>query len=635
MIETNLSFRLPPPWENKSFETDQIGPINFLVGPNGSGKSQFARVLSKQLQSIAGNAHLVRLLGTDRLEGMEQTGTLGRFHEDGFRRREFGDLKNAGEQGSGLDTFVLLEERIDLRIQIQATLSNLFNREISLEWNEGFLIPTAARSGEGASYRLDREECHGIKELLVLLTHLYDDKRQYLIIDEPELNLHPQYQAFFMQEVRKLAGDPSNDSKKRIIFLITHSPFILEFKTSEDLKSIISFDLNYSKPTQIAQLDLDISSTGSFIRRFNAHHKQLFFSDNPVFVEGINDAQFIEAMMEARGVSVAGAGSCIIDAGGVEEVNQYLNLCLGLGKQAHFVFDLDSLFRGNLRACIKDDESIQSFLASAGLGHDFARYCGQLDRKLTCLIDCIICRPLTECLKPLEKLLEGYGERRTWDKETFAKARRAVMTAISKYKEHIVSVTSRQLVEDVEGHRDQILSTLKQKNIYVLPGGTLERYLPNYVGDEYDGGEKAKRHAVNSELNELSNLSTEEDFSNRYGQLYEIVCKLPSKLDVDVEPVLRNHLVRYIVEFQMMVTDNPSWQQDRIQARLHEVFSPTAGVFAIQNFTRCEDKKFSATIEIMKMLGQGKRTVQVTDETNAGMGRFTIEAVENNIGDAA
>ena len=292
---------------------------------------------------------------------MEQTGTLGRFHEDGFRRRKFGDLKIAGEQGSGLDTFVLLEERIDLRIQIQATLSNLFNREISLEWNEGFLIPTAARSGEGASYRLDREECHGIKELLVLLTHLYDDERQYLIIDEPELHLHPQYQAFFMQEVRKLAGDPSNDSKKRIIFLITHSPFILEFKTSEDLKSIISFDLNYSKPTQIAQLDLDISSTGSFIQRFNAHHKQLFFSDNPVFVEGINDAQFIEAMMEARGISVAGAGSCIIDAGGVEEVNQYLKLCLGLGKQAHFVFDLDSLFRGNLRACIKDDESIQSF----------------------------------------------------------------------------------------------------------------------------------------------------------------------------------------------------------------------------------------------------------------------------------
>ena len=109
--------------------------------------------------------------------------------------------------------------------------------------------------------------------------------------------------------------------------------------------------------------------------------------------------------MAARGVSVAGAGSCIIDASGVEEVNQYLKLCLGLGKQAHFLYDLDSLFSGNLRACIKDDESIQSFLASAGLGNDFVRYCGQLDRKLTCLIDRILSTPLTEPLKRLGEFL--------------------------------------------------------------------------------------------------------------------------------------------------------------------------------------------------------------------------------------
>ena len=639
MIKTNLSFPLPPPWENKSFETDQVGPINSLVGPNGSGKSQFARVLSNQLQNLAGNSHLVRLLGTDRLEGMEQTATLGHFgsrkFSDGFSKRQFGDLKQAGAAGSGIDTFVLLEERMDLRIQIQATLSHLFEREMSLEWNAGFLIPTAARSGNGVSYRLDREECHGIKELLVLLTHLYDDKHQYLIIDEPELNLHPQYQAFFMQEVRKLAGDPSTDSKKKVIFLITHSPFILDLRTSEDLKSIISFDLKYSEPTQIAQLGLDIHSPNHFIRRLNAHHKQLFFSDNPVFVEGIHDAWLIEAMMQARGISVAGAGSCIIDAGGAEEINQYLKLCLGLGKHAHFLYDLDSLFRGNLRACIKGDESIQSFLASAGLGNDFVRYCGQLDGKLTCLIDWILSTPLTECLKPLGKFLQGYGQRCKWDKGKLANARRAVMTAISKYRDDVVSVTSRQLVEDIEGHREQILAVLKQKNIYVLPAGTLEQYLPNYSGDEYNLSEKAKGHAVYSELNELSNLSSEEELSNRYGQLYDVVGNLPSKTDIDVEPVLRNHLIRYIVEFQMMVTDNPSWQQDKIQARLNEVLPPTVGVFSVQNFIRQEGKTFSATIEIMEMLGQGRRIVQVTDETNAGMGNFKIETVSMISEDAA
>ncbi len=629
MINFDLSFPLPPPWENKSFETDQIGPINFLVGPNGSGKSQFAHVLSMQLRNVAGGAHLVRLLGTDRLEGMEQTTTLGSFRADnfseGFRKREFGNLKNAGAQGSGIDTIVILEERMDLRIQIQATLSHLFNREIALEWDSGNLIPMVARSGGGASYRLDREECHGIKELLVLLTHLYDDQRHYLIIDEPELNLHPQYQAFFMQEVRKLT-----DSKKKVVFLITHSPFILNLRTSEDLKSIVSFDLKYAVPTQVAQLGLDIHSPNHFIRRLNAHHKQLFFSDNPVFVEGIHDAWLIEAMMDARGASVAGAGSCIIDAGGAEEVNQYLKLCLGLGKHAHFLYDLDSLFHGNLRGCIRDDTSIQSFLASAGLGNDFARYCGQLDGKLTCLIDQMLITPLTGCLKPLGEFLQEHGARCKWDKRKWANARRAMMTAISKYRDDVVSAASRQLVEDIEGHREQILTVLKQKNIYVLPAGTLEQYLPNYSGDEYNLSEKAKRQAVYSELNELGNLCTEEELSNRYGQLYEVVCNLPSKPDVNVEPVLRDYLSDYFHELQKTAKNNPDWQQDKIQERLNAVLPSTSVVFSIQRFDRHKGEKFGATIEIIEMLGQGKRIVQVSDKTNAGMGDFKIESVQKN-----
>jgi hypothetical protein len=116
----------------------------------------------------------------------------------------------------------------------------------------------------------------------------------------------------------------------------------------------------------------------------------LFFSDDPIFVEGILDAQFVETLQEARGVSVAGAGSCIIDAGGCEEVNHYLELCSAFGKKAHFLYDLDSLFTGNLRACVRTDGSLQNFLANIGVGSDFAKYCGELDRCLTGLIDKLI-----------------------------------------------------------------------------------------------------------------------------------------------------------------------------------------------------------------------------------------------------
>lgn len=628
MINTNLSFPLPSPWEGKSFETNQIGPINFLVGPNGSGKSRFASALFDQLNQ-GGNA---RLLGTDRLKEMADPGAIRSFVSDpfagGFAKNRFDYLKTAGAEGSGIDTIVLLEERMDLRIQVEATLSHLFDREIILEWDSGNLVGKIRRRGGNESYRLDREECHGIKELLVLLTHLYDDKRHYLIIDEPELNLHPQYQAFFMQEVRKLSGNPSTDGKKKIIFLITHSPFILDFRSEDDLKSVISFSLDYSTPKQIANLNLYMSSTPfSLTRRLNAHHKQLFFSDNPIFVEGILDARLVEAIQEARGGSVAGAGSCIIDVGGAEEVNHYLKLCKGLGKEAHFLYDLDSLFSGNLRSCIKDDKIIESFLVSAGLGNNIAKYCGALDRKLTCLVDRLLTVSLTGQLTRLGDFLQNLGKRDQWEKGQWAKARTAVMTAISRYREDVESVSNED-VADIEGRIKQIVTAMKGKNIHLLPGGTIERYLPCYCGDEYELAENAKQQAVSDEIQKLSKPLTEEELSSRYGELYNAIRALPSKADVDVNLVLCNYLSDYIHSLQKTIVSNSGWSEDQIQNRLNTLQPSLASVFSIRKLERGQQGEFSATIEIAEMLGQGKRFTQISHRTNAGMGEFEIESTQ-------
>ena len=131
------------------------------------------------------------------------------------------------------------------------------------------------RRQDGVPYRLDRDECHGIKELLILLTHLYDDKIRYLIVDEPELNLHPQYQAFFMQEVRKITEHPTADSPEKVIFLITHSPFIVDLRSEDDLNSTILFDRAYSQPQQVANLNLEFSSLTLHAGRLNAHHRSL------------------------------------------------------------------------------------------------------------------------------------------------------------------------------------------------------------------------------------------------------------------------------------------------------------------------------------------------------------------------
>ena len=324
MIDEQITVPLPVPWPQGKFKTEVVGPINYLVGPNGSGKSRFAAELLSQLRSRPGGA---RLLGTDRLREMADPGTVGTYWGDHFRsgyaKSSFDQLRQAGAEGSGIDTILLLEDRMDLRIQIEATLSHLFGRDVVFEWDAGNLVPKATRRKGGESYRLDRDECHGIKELFVLLTHLYNHQHRYLIIDEPELNLHPQYQAFFMQEVRKVAGRPGGPREKKVVFLITHSPFILDLRLEDDIKSVISFDLDYSVPRQVASTSPEVSSAVVATGRLNEHHKQLFFSDNPVFVEGHHDALMVEALMEARGVSAAADGSCIMHGFSVEDTPRF------------------------------------------------------------------------------------------------------------------------------------------------------------------------------------------------------------------------------------------------------------------------------------------------------------------------
>lgn len=630
MIDLNLLLEMPLPWMNQQFVLNQVGPINFLVGPNGSGKTRFAGALLNALRQFQGQS---RLLGTDRLGGMSHPAAFRNFSSDpfaqGYAKNRFGYLRSAGEEGSGIDVIVSLEERADLRIQIEATLSHLFDREISLEWDSGNLIPRVRRHSDTLSYRWDRDECHGIKELLVMLTHLYDDQKQYLIIDEPELNLHPQYQSFFMQEVRKVAGDPSTDGTKKIVFLVTHSPFILDFKSEEDLRGVISFDLEYSVPRQVHSLLPSNLPYSTFMGRLNGHHKQFFFSDAPIFVEGIRDARIVEAMMEARGVSVAGAGSCIIDAGGSGEVSHYLELCKGLGKEAHFLYDLDSLFRGHLRSRIKSDESIRLQMAKAGHGKDLDTYCGSLDKKLTEVINRVLAEVVPRNLEPLVKYLQRFSPHRSnWDKQNLRRARTAVVTAISRYRQDMISVLSEEEVSDIEGRVEAIVAVLKERNIHLLPGGTLERYLPSYSGNEYAPTEDAKQRAMEDEIQVLSKPMTEAELAARYEDLYEAVCSMPSKTDVDVDPTLLKYLSNYIHALQQIVINNPEWQLSQIQTRLNTSQPEATTVFSVQTFERYDGDRFEALIEIIEMLGQPKRVVQVSERTNAGMNDFQIEPCE-------
>uniref|UniRef100_UPI0013C348B8 ATP-dependent nuclease n=1 Tax=Rhizobium terrae TaxID=2171756 RepID=UPI0013C348B8 len=541
-----------------------------------------------------------RLLGTDRLTdmGFQGFGLFGDNLSGGYQKMYFPQFKNAGETyGSGIDSFIILEERPDIRVKVEATLTDLFGRKISIEWDSGNLVPKATSSVSGEKYRLDREECHGIRELLVLLTNLYNDEHKYLIIDEPELNLHPQYQAFFMQEVRKVAGKPEAGKNRKVIFLITHSPFIIDVRNSDDLASVISFSSNHDVPVSISDASKRLVS---LIPRLNVHHKQLFFSDNPIFVEGILDAQMIEAIQERRNFSITSAGSCLIDVGGCEEVTKYVEFCRSLKKSAYFLYDLDSLFIGNLRQCIQADGTVSDFLAQLGLGSKFGQYCGQLDQRLSEAVQKI--RESSDAspeIVGLKTYIEGLatGDGKLVDRN-LAKARVALLIDLRERRDMISNIIGATLAADIDGRLNQVIELLRTKNVFVLSGGALEHHLPLYVGDRYHLADASKVAAVSAEVAELSLGAHDGELEARYGELFENIARLPAKAPVDTDSVLIGYLADYVHDVQGRIISNPDWGAEQLNAFFAASSSGIAKLFQVSDFKKTGEKQFVATVTV-------------------------------------
>lgn len=464
------------------------------------------------------------------------------FH-DGYNKSNFMHYKQGAEAlDTGADAFILLEEKLDLKIKVEAILSQVLNRDIRLEWVDGKLKPMTYNSRQGSEYEL-KKESHGIKELLVLLTHLYDDSHKVLIIDEPELNLHPQYQAFLLEHIRKVAGSP--DEGKKIIYLITHSPFILDFQTIEDLKSVICFHEDFRIPSFLHDLSSENEEKiKKIIPHLNVHHKQLFFAETPIFVEGIFDAQFIKAVQEKREVSIEGAGSTIIDVGGNENLSSYFLLSKAFGKKSIFLYDLDSIFFSKqLNINAESCDEINQFLIGLGLGEDFNAIKGALwkaidEAKKELIVNANSYKTYVDSLE---------GDERTKVK----KASYALLVFLLHFQEEAKSQMSEGKITLLLNQLRNLIKAFKEVNVYILPDGAMENYFPNYIGSKFNIAEDKKRGVLEEEIEWIFDSShTINDLKNRYDKLFEIIEKLPVREKIDYKKVLESNLKPIIFKIQ-------------------------------------------------------------------------------------
>ncbi|WP_114286275.1 AAA family ATPase [Candidatus Halocynthiibacter alkanivorans] len=178
--------------------------MTIILGPNGAGKTQLMRGMKKSLQQILGGKK-VSFASAGRIGSLENFRSDFDGQRDGcplYDRAAYGGKseqtrRHKNETLTG--AFQTLAARPDLLIKVRERLRKLFKRDIEIRWDAGS-IQVFFSHGDSAPYSSGRETS-GLLHLVGLLAIIYDNEVGALLLDGPEVSLHPQLQAFLLQEI--------------------------------------------------------------------------------------------------------------------------------------------------------------------------------------------------------------------------------------------------------------------------------------------------------------------------------------------------------------------------------------------------------------------------------------------------
>jgi hypothetical protein len=516
-IKIPVEIKIQDLWGEAVFQGSDWWPINFLVGANGTGKTRFADALKGPL----GNAGLKpRVLGADRLSGLQRGNIFGHgsAFDHGLNIGHFRNLREYGaNEGRAADAFIILKTKLDVRIRLEALLITFFKRRLRLSEEGGFLKPKLQRiHGGSAEYELKEDECHGLKELLALLSFIYDDEFNCLIIDEPELNLHPQFQSFLLSEIRQLAADPTTQPGKKMFFLITHSPYLLDFRTIDELRSLLLF-----QPDQIPRRLGSLTQGDEYrlrrlLPRLNTHHKQFFFASRPIFVEGYRDQQLFTLIQERRGRLLGITGACFIDVNGKDEQDLFYRLCQQYGLKGQFIADLDALTSGKLRESLAANPELSANIAEEAMGTDLRDALAKFWVKLDALGDEVE-KTSDASFNDLREVIASAPDRET-------KRYRLLLLLVHRDAELRAAIpTQKPPLDYLSGTLAKMRGVCAEAGLHLLPHGTLENHCPAYTGLPWEITNNAKIACFDTESHFLLETIDATTIEKRYSTLIPVL----------------------------------------------------------------------------------------------------------------
>jgi energy-coupling factor transporter ATP-binding protein EcfA2 len=340
--------------------------------------------------------------------------------DKGIAAKEFRTEKNLLEL-----TELLSELGYEWDLECVNPLKNQYDVRIKKQ-GSSFLV-SAASSGE--------------RELLTYLFAIFalNVRDALIVVDEPELHLHPQWQKTLLQLFVRLAESTGNQ-----FLLATHSPTFVSPQSIQYVSRVFSREqkshidrLNTAALPEMKHLVNIVNSQ---------NNERLFFADKIVLVEGVSDRLFFEKVLDLQGRKASTKSILeIVSVGGKGFFKAYESLLKACKIEYSLIADLDFIEE------IGSEEIRSLFRTDPGeIKKDVIDNAGSTDgATLVTRID--------------EAMRNGnwVDAQATW--EYIKSRRRKLRTDLS----------------DVERDRLKVfLKARRAEKIYVLEKGTLEDYLP-------------------------------------------------------------------------------------------------------------------------------------------------------------
>nr|WP_256344108.1 TOPRIM nucleotidyl transferase/hydrolase domain-containing protein [Pseudomonas costantinii] len=434
--------------------------------------------------------------------------------------------------------FQVLSQRPDIQVKIQERLKKLFRRDLIIDWDDGSLSVKFSKLEVGAKPYSSGREASGLLHLVGILTALYDDEVGSLLIDEPEVSLHPQLQAFLAKEIRLVAGLQQEDPTKKLVVMATHSTEMLHITKPSDLSNLVfCYDVRES-PIQLTPSieELQGKKIKALIARLGQEHKLSLFCKRPLLVEGPSDVIVCAAIAAKMDMHLEAAGSQLLPVVGKGQMPVTRKLLKLLGKQPVILADADAVTDGmelmsdvffeNTAADTRAE--INGFSTALKMAKTiFSDFCDFVDVEWTTL------RSMAET--------HPYWINRSAEDEKQAKRRAVFCTLFINSDAQLVELSNSQVLLGMKSRLSALLGLLESAGCFVLRRGSIESYYQ--LSDQLTSQEKPSAAAVEMEYIDQLTPAQIQDY---YADIARCIMFAADTLPINENESIRNILLSVV-----------------------------------------------------------------------------------------